>query len=943
MGCCASAFHSGSYLTREGGGSPNVPADADGASPESQPRPEVPAPADPVATKQHAKPDAAVAGAVDPGVQGKGAVEDVKPQEPCSPTKAQAEPTTPTGDAAKQSGHSLSKKPSVIGTAKEDVLGVLESMKKNVEAAKEAFFERPSKAEQTKPPSSPTKPAPPVDEKRTEQAEPAKTPEAKKEGFFAKLGFTKPEEQHDKHKVKEEAVPKSPGDGKKSSGIFHFEFKKQASAEGPSEPPKNAAATVSVKTPPAVLSTADAIKQSSQEWMAAGAAQAEALKKASEEAVEAGKGKASEVVDAGKQKTQELVNVGKAGVEDVKQKTQVAADSVKSTAVAVGDQANKAADAAAQKAGELKEAALKAADAAKEQAASLAQHAQQSAAAAAGYMERKGDEAVQYGKAQADVLAQKSQEAASAAKSKVEELKESTVSAGKDAAAATAAKAEAAKNAAEQTVASGVAHVASATEKAKQTLESEAEKVGLAFQQAKPAVLEASESVKEAAHETTDAAKSGAESLKEQSQKAEGVAHEAPKSAFESAASAVKAVPEFLGEVVHEGKEKIESLFAHEKQEEPARTPSPMKEMASNVLAAGMAQFESLGHQVKSFLSDEPEQPEEETGGSRPLDVHTPKESVRSPLDAKATVGGERPVASKTVTIQEKSYERAESPKARSQEALDSAKSEAELLVEQVISSVVGASESLKHSENDAAHSEKDRIEQLKEKAQHEFALCQEKAHQLFSDVSSAVSGAATTVAAKSAEIYDATKSKAHAVSEQVSAAASETTESLKHGMHVLHDQAGMLLHTSKPEATGEAPGDCAAGFPGKQCEEPKEASLLQADTQQEKHGDRLSPSPKPEDIESAVVKIQAGVRGYLTRKNLNVRTHQDGDASTGNATHTEQVAAVGSISDPSDTEAAATKIQAAFRGYMVRKELKPDNGPSSAVNKEERELVESR
>ncbi|KAH7951602.1 uncharacterized protein LOC119393779 isoform X1 [Rhipicephalus sanguineus] len=559
-------------------------------------------------------------------------------------------------------------------------------------------------------------------------------------------------------------------------------------------------------------------------------------------------------------------------------------------------------------------------------------------------------------------------EKSSKAESKVEEV-------GKEAAAEVKHKAheakEAAKHAADATEKEVSAHVhrahksaeagAVATEKkgeeAGHKAKTEAHSIAHKSHEATDSAADKGASATEKAKEK---AREAAEVLKEKSEHAASAVREASKSATEL-------IKETAKEVHEKGKEKIEALRHHGKHEESSEEEKLAEERKSaEAVASGHAHSESVSKHSKHSHHEEPKRSE-----AKPHDAGKEHTVYTAILDVNvAAAAGESVLAAKTVAMKniakeedgtcelnlnkpakDGPQEAAEtSPKALSQEALDSAKTEVELLVERVISSVVGTSESLKHSSDDCANSEKNRLEKLKEIAQQEFDLCQEKAHHLLSDVSSAVSTAAFSVAAKSAEIYDATKSKANEFSEQVTAKASDTAESLKHGMHTLQEQAmelpQLILHKSHVPSGGET----TSGGSSSVLEVPHEqAPLLQEDTQRETPGDglRLSPNPKPEDIESAVVKIQAGVRGYLTKKKLQSRMQQDGEASqaTGNANQEELSAAAASNGDcdPSDTEAAATKIQAAFRGYMVRKELKPDNEPGSGTTGHKEELVESR
>ncbi|CAF3959641.1 unnamed protein product [Rotaria magnacalcarata] len=87
-------------------------------------------------------------------------------------------------------------------------------------------------------------------------------------------------------------------------------------------------------------------------------------------------------------------------------------------------------------------------------------------------------------------------------------------------------------------------------------------------------------------------------------------------------------------------------------------------------------------------------------------------------------------------------------------------------------------------------------------------------------------------------------------------------------------------------------------------------------------------------NLDKAATRIQASYRGYKTRKELSsIGTHEQHPSSTSPRTHDEYDNTQNKILSPSaeyhrevdgedDDNAAATKIQAAYRGYRVRKDL---------------------
>ncbi|CAF4469476.1 unnamed protein product [Rotaria socialis] len=87
-------------------------------------------------------------------------------------------------------------------------------------------------------------------------------------------------------------------------------------------------------------------------------------------------------------------------------------------------------------------------------------------------------------------------------------------------------------------------------------------------------------------------------------------------------------------------------------------------------------------------------------------------------------------------------------------------------------------------------------------------------------------------------------------------------------------------------------------------------------------------------NLDKAATRIQASYRGYKTRKELSsIGTHEQHPSSTSPRTHDEYDNTHNKILSPSaeyhpevdgedDDNAAATKIQAAYRGYRVRKDL---------------------
>lgn len=108
----------------------------------------------------------------------------------------------------------------------------------------------------------------------------------------------------------------------------------------------------------------------------------------------------------------------------------------------------------------------------------------------------------------------------------------------------------------------------------------------------------------------------------------------------------------------------------------------------------------------------------------------------------------------------------------------------------------------------------------------------------------------------------------------------------------------------------------------------------ITANTQDELSQDDVSPQ-----VEGAVVKIQAGIRGYLTRKALKENATPERSTGLPDEEKTPEPELVSEI-EPIDSDAgfvengeegtmdeAATRIQASFRGYKTRQELKEKHG----------------
>ncbi|CAL4063769.1 unnamed protein product, partial [Meganyctiphanes norvegica] len=118
--------------------------------------------------------------------------------------------------------------------------------------------------------------------------------------------------------------------------------------------------------------------------------------------------------------------------------------------------------------------------------------------------------------------------------------------------------------------------------------------------------------------------------------------------------------------------------------------------------------------------------------------------------------------------------------------------------------------------------------------------------------------------------------------------------------------------------------------------EQDKAATKLQAGFRG--HKARKDLKAKKEEDEAAM-KIQAGFRGHMTRKNLKEKNSPKEDTNgfvllNGNSKESEEIIDI-DLNDP-EVENAAVKLQALFKGFKARKTLKSENNPILNEKKEQ-------
>ena len=90
-------------------------------------------------------------------------------------------------------------------------------------------------------------------------------------------------------------------------------------------------------------------------------------------------------------------------------------------------------------------------------------------------------------------------------------------------------------------------------------------------------------------------------------------------------------------------------------------------------------------------------------------------------------------------------------------------------------------------------------------------------------------------------------------------------------------------------------------------------------------------------DVEVAATKIQAGFKGHKTRKEMKSKSEKETKEEKKQSEKEEEEIDI-DLTDP-DVEAAATKIQAGFKGHKTRKEMKETKKNAELDEVPEKEL----